>query len=88
MAYTLAEMEVKLLQDIVDKVPKTADGVSIVPGMRIYHLEGGIPEPLDVRDYQKVYPASVPIASYTITQHCYSTIEASETKNQSKRGLS
>ncbi len=27
------------LQAIVDKLPKTADGVPIVPGMRVYHRD-------------------------------------------------
>jgi len=36
-----AAKEIKRLQAIVDKLPKTADGVPITPGMNLYTTEAG-----------------------------------------------
>jgi hypothetical protein len=32
----LAAAEIQRLRDIIDKLPKTADGVPVVPGMKVY----------------------------------------------------
>ena len=70
---------------IIDKLPKTADNVPVVPGMMIYHPDEGdfkalawIPDGLNPRCWW-VQSHSLLLASSPLYLHrCYSTREAGE----------
>jgi len=70
--------EIERLRAIVDKLPKTADGVTVVPGMLLYHYATGRPLGNVV-----TYTAGMrahgqwAVAAYPVGD-CYSTREAAE----------
>ena len=75
---TEAADEIARLTAIVDKLPKTADGVTVVPGMLLYHYATGRPLGNVV-----TYTAGMrahgqwAVAAYPVGD-CYSTREAAE----------
>ena len=60
------------LEDIVDKLPTTADGVPVVPGMEIWHPDGRTGTASIAYYGRDCFP------SYVVAEYCYSTREAAE----------
>ena len=78
-------MEIKRLRGIVDKLPKTADGVSVVPGMTVYHshpVGGTIYEDVvhDLEPCSTTSEDSIWMDGCIDAERCYSTREAAEAK--------
>ncbi len=64
---------------IVAKLPKTADGVPIVPGMKVYQTDPtGYVQGYDVGVNQAADDSSWPSPAYLTYSQCYSTREAAE----------
>jgi hypothetical protein len=83
------------LQAIVDKLPKTADGVPVVPGMRLWSRSMWCVQPMEVvslDDLSSDWPATVRMEGASNdgqastyrwhVQACYSTREAAEAAYQ------
>lgn len=74
--YEQLETEIARLREIVDKLPKTADGVPVVPGMKVYYAI--VKEDLRVRD---IYASRINSSSptrFSCWSSIYSTREAAE----------
>lgn len=74
------ECEIARLRAIVDKLPKTADGVPVVPWMRLFvpEFEGGVSEISVVGTWEKRSTSSLPLPVYHGERACYSTRSAAE----------
>lgn len=78
-------------QAIIDRLPKTADGVTVVPGMRLAYTErmgddGHVYiEECDVcRCWEKRNTSSLPLPTYISERSCYSTRELAEAAEAAK----
>ncbi len=72
--------ELKRLQSIVDKLSKTADGVPVVLGIKVYQRDAtGFVQGYDVGQNRARDDSSRPSEAYLVfNQNCYSTREAAE----------
>lgn len=69
--------QARKLRASVERLPKTADGASVVPGMQLYLMDvTNAVVAVEVFDYEKRYATSVPSTCHCATHHCYSTREA------------
>jgi hypothetical protein len=75
-----SKKRIVVLQDIVDKLPQTADGVPVVPGMKVYAKDPtGYIQGYDVGTNSARTDSSIPEPTYLqYNWHCYSTREAAE----------
>jgi len=73
-----AAAEIERLQAIVDELPKTADGVPVVPGMAVYRRDIGQAH-VSVFSMGEVHFSGGPT---THVDSCYSTREAAESKEK------
>jgi hypothetical protein len=67
--------ENKRLTEIVERLPKTADGVAVVPGMDLYEARDIFGE-TEIRKVDSVATTTFP--DVVIIEECYSTREAAE----------
>ncbi|MFA5056536.1 MAG: hypothetical protein WC485_00345 [Opitutaceae bacterium] len=78
-AMRLAVAEIRRLREIVERLPKTADGVPIIRGNKYYYVDPtGYVQSLD---YGAVYfrtDSSIPDIVYSSGERTYSTREAAE----------
>lgn len=65
-------------RDIIYKLPKTADGVSVVPGMKLYSPEIGECKFESIVDESSYMYKAVGDPRGTWSQYCYSTPEAAQ----------
>jgi len=74
------------LQAVVDKLPKTADGVAVVPGMKVYQFDPtGYLQSYDVGTNQARDDSSHPSPAYLVFNHaCYSTEAAARAAGEKK----
>jgi hypothetical protein len=80
------QAEVDRLKAIIDRFPKTMDGVVITPGMKVYDVQpGGYIQGVDVKYFEAQTDASIPEPVYYLPG-CYSTHEAAEAALESKKG--
>lgn len=78
------------LEAVVEKLPRTKDGVVVVPGMRLYYLEthyndDGDPSSVSVQEcdvchrWEKTDVSSMPYPNYKQERSCYASREAAYT---------
>ena len=89
-AMQAAAAEIKRLQAIVDKLPKTKDGVPVVPGEDVvWHPaianEEGELSPLDVHASRCASWQEVPTVAFAVSE-CYSTREDAEAAKEEANG--
>ena len=72
--------EIERLRAIVEKLPQTADGMPVVPGMKVYQEDpSGCLQSYDVGGNSARTDDSIPTAAYLVFNHrCYSSLEAAE----------
>lgn len=80
--------ELDRLHAIVERLPKTADGVVVVPGMTVYEVRASRPgEPYEMRDFRTTTPDEQGYSTFHWEtgysaigrlDRCYSTREAAE----------
>lgn len=71
------------LMEIVEKFPKTADGVIVTPGMRLHYVEPFSEKPFAAEcrvcyEWEKRSTSSLPLPVYVSERQCYSTRELAE----------
>ncbi len=84
----IEEMTREQLEYIVRKLPLTADGVPVVPGMTVYEVRASRPgEPCEMRDFRTTTPDEQGYSTFHWEtgysaigrlDRCYSTREAAE----------
>ena len=88
------------LEAVVERLPKTADGVPVVPGDTVYAKRNPSDDTIvefEVADYEKwtvdAWGSRNQARAYTeagggwvVSRHCYSTPEAAEAARQSEGG--
>lgn len=82
--------ELKAIVDLLPKCWRLRDGKlvqdhTVVYGERIAHIEDGHVEEIDVGDWQKTHPASVPYPVHAPTWHCYDSPEAAEAAEAARK---
>ncbi len=76
--------EIEQLRAIVGEMEKTADGVRVVRGMKVYSYDPvGYLQGYDVGGHSAMSDSSIPSPAYLLFSHnCYSTPEAAEAAAQ------
>ena len=68
------------MQSIVERLPKTAEGVVVLPGDTLYkpHHDGYVEEYSVGRSWEKQDTTSRPLPAYVYERWCYSSWEAAQ----------